>query len=431
MKNKIKKLGWFDFILFLRYSGSSIFSQISFLICDFYLLKIMAVQEIGYWQYAVLIQSYVIISRMGIINSFNREFPYLKGKEDKIEAEAILTTTNFHNKITSIFQSFIFLLLCIYFYFISKPVELIALMGCMSIYTYFDSISNFKEAFLRGNLEFKKISNIKVITVIIYAGSLFLPYKFYFNGFLIRIVLFQTLQFLLFDYFVDEKIESRFSKLHWLNLFNDGWKFWLWSYLKSVNKTLPRLYLVNFSNLYYLGLFTPINWFLNASVLITTSLSNYLYPIINNRLHKYSESIGIETLFVNGIFFLTSIPFIAIFYYSLPKLVSLFLPEYSIVVKPMQITLLASIFEFILISTTIWASKRNWRYLYSIVIISILVNLAIFATINYLHPQDLLIAVSKGMFIQSFLSAMVVIGFIFKEIYIDEKETKLLSECNS
>lgn len=421
-KNSVK---WFDLKVFLNFAGGNIIFQIVFIICDIYLLKLISVEFIGFWQYGMLIQGYVVVSRLGIINAFNRDYPYFEGQGNTLQVSAILKTTSFHTLMSSIFQSVVFLIITIYFYYSQKPQMFTLTMFVMCIYTLTDSYSNFLEAKFRGSLNFNKISLIKIILAITCGATLIFPYYLYYNGLLIRLIIIQLIQLLLFSYFDNSKVIPEFSKLHWIELFKDGWKFWLWSYLKSFNKSIPRLFIISFSTLLVLGYFTPINWFLGASVLITGSLSSYLYPILSRKISKGNISMGVETLKINFIVFLIGIPFVVVGIFLLPYFVNWIIPQYIDVIFPMRLTLVASLFEIIALSSVVWASQKEWGKMFFITILSILLNILTFIWV-YFNQENLLVKIGYCILINSVVIALIINLIIIFEHYHNEKKTSVL-----
>lgn len=425
MKSKYFSFEWFNLKIFLQFASGNIFFQLIAIACDLIILKLVPVEEIGYWQIGMLIQGYVVVSRLGIINSFNREYPYLLGEKKDSDVRKILETTLFHTFWGAIFQSLIFLSIASYFLFIGKTFDLILSMIAMSIYTIFDSYSNLLEAKLRGDLKFKKISILKFYLSFVYLGSLLLPLFLHFEGLLLRLIVIQVTQFIFLYYFTNFDCKLKFSKSHWLIMFKDGWKFWLWSYLKTFSKSLPRLFLITFSTAAMVGYFTPINWFLSASTLITSSLSNYLYPILSSKISSEKGGLGIETLKINLLTFFIGIPFVFCGLYILPYFVRVILPEYQAIIFPMKLTLIASLFEIVSVSAIIWASEKNWTKMFSIIFLSILVNLCSFFWILS-YPDNLLINLGYAILFNAIVIAIITIILILIESNKSEKKATIL-----
>jgi O-antigen/teichoic acid export membrane protein len=410
----MKALHWFDFSTFLKFAGGNLVFQIITILCELYLLKLVDVHHIGLWQYALLLQSYVIISRLGIINAFNREYPYLSSLGETEKSQSILQTTAFHVMLSMAVQALFFLALGSYYLLFSNDYYLGFTMMVMVAYTSLDAFANFEEAKLRGVFQFNKISSIKVIVSIVSILSLAFPYNYGFEGLLIRAILIQLFLVILFKAVSKVRTKPVFTRQRWIQLFNDGWKFWIWSYLRSFNKSLPKLFLVVFSSLTIVGLYTPINWLLLVFTLFTSSLSTYLYPTLSHRFAKGDKNLPKQSLAINSLAFVLAIPLALVGYFLLPTVIKSYLPQYEAAIVPMQIALFASLFDIITVSATVWASLKDWSSMYKSTIFSLLINIASLVWL-YFNQADLLVNVSLSILFSSVFSALLIVYMIFRK----------------
>ncbi len=386
------QLGWFNTKTFLLFSGSNIIYQLITLVAELAILKMVSVELIGTWQYALLIQSYVVFARLGIINSFNREYPYLTSLQNYDKADSVLKTTAFHIRMSMAVQALAFVILLIYQFVKGSSPDLKWALAAMIAYTLLEAQSNFEEAKLRNVLFFKQISIIKIIQSLMILVTLFLPYYFGFHGLLWRVITLQIL--LLISYKMSTKgTSAKWDKTIWLELFNDGWKFWLWSYLKSFIKSLPKLFIVTFSTITVLGLFTPINWMMLSFTLLTTSLGTYLYPNLSQRFAKGNQDLPYHTLIISAISFLITIPFIIIGFLTLPWFIKEFLPKYSEAILPMKIAIIASSFEIFAISSTVWVAMKDWTRMFIFLFFSAFLRLLSLFWL-YFNQDELLLNLS-------------------------------------
>lgn len=426
MKSFKKNLHWFDLSTFLKFTGGNLVYQVIATVCDIWILKLVDVSSMGMWQYALLLQSYVVISRLGIINAFNREYPYLLSCKDEQKSSNILNVTTFHVTVTSILQALFFLLFAGYNFFESN-VNLAIAMLAMLFYTVFDALANFEEAKLRGSLNFKTISSSKLLLSFFSIVTILMPQKFGFQGLLVRAVFLQILLFGFLKYNSSIKSTPKLNVKVWLSLFNDGWKFWFWSYLKSFNKSLPKLFIVKVSSLTILGLYTPINWLLLSFTLLTSNISSYLYPVLSQQFAKGQGNLLIQTLKINFIVFLIGIPIAAIGIFYLPSLVNIFLPQYKATVFSMQLTLVASLFDIIGISATVWASMKDWKRMYVSTILITLINLLSLGWL-YFNKANIISNIGYCVLFSSIASSLLIVLMILQhEVQIKKKATILFA----
>tara|TARA_R110002049_G_scaffold125367_1_gene280976 strand:- start:15739 stop:17022 length:1284 start_codon:yes stop_codon:yes gene_type:complete len=417
---------WFDFKMFFKYASGNFIFQITTILAEIYVLKLVDVDQIGIWQYGLLLQGYVIISRLGIINSFNRDYPFLKSSEKEEKAKEVLSTTSFHVLLSMLFQAILFLTIAVYHVVKGSDFNLILTMIVMIFYTVIEAAASFEEAKLRATIQFNKISFAKLLVSIITILALVFPYLFGFYGLLSRVLLIQLFLFTYYKLLKTEKVKKIFYKKIWIELFKDGWKLWLWSYLKSFNKNLPKLFLITFSTFSVLGFFTPLNWMLLALSLFTASLSAYLYPNLSLRFGKGDKNLPRQLLVINSIVFCVAIPIIVIAYFIVPYLVEQFLPKYITVIVPMQIVLIASLFDVYSLSSTIWVATKDWFRMYLFLGISLLIRILGLVWL-YFNQQNILYNLSLTIIYTSIMVVVLVIIMLLQQENENKKKTSVLS----
>jgi O-antigen/teichoic acid export membrane protein len=304
-----------------------------------------------------------------------------------------------------------------------KSIEISWAFFAMACYTVIEANNNFKEARLRAALNFNIITNARLITSFLSIILLVFPYFFNFYGMLIRIVIIQ-LSILIYYHFIIKMPEVKLilDKTTWIRLFNDGWKIWLWSYLNSFGKTLPRLFLIQFGSLVLLGLFTPINWIILAFTLFSSSLGEYLYPIfskgyVNGELNMSKKSFR---FFV----FLISFPFALIIYFFGPMAISIFLPNYIESSSAIKFVVFASLFDLFSLSSSVWVTTKEWFKLYSYTLSSII--LKIFFIFIFSLSGITLLNVSKALLVSSIFSLLIMVFLIYSKHEFYKKKAAVL-----
>lgn len=391
------------------------------------MLKFIDVDSVGIWQFGMLIQGYVIVSRMGILNSFNREYVVLLSAKKNEEAEKILQTTYCHIVFSMVVQATTFLCIGFYFFFQQDHFWYGITMLSMILFTVFEAGANFEEAKSRSLLKFDRISTGKIIVSIASILFLLLPFYFGFKGMLLRYILLQVIIIIYFKSVDKNLVKLKFSLIHWKVLFNDGWKFWLFSYIKSFLKTTPRLYLVLFTNITILGLFTPVNWVLLSFTMFTSSLTTYLYPLLSEQFVKGEKRMQFQSLAINTIAFLVGIPFAIVGYLLLPYVIIKFLPEYISCITVMRKIIIASLFDIITISSTIWYSMKSWKNLAIFYTFSAILTAISFGLVYLSGHDNILENVGNAILISSILCALLILVQIFINEHYDKKKATILS----
>jgi O-antigen/teichoic acid export membrane protein len=399
---------------FIKFLSSNIFYQGAIFISDFYILRIIDQEQIGLWQYALLLQSYTLILRLGIINSFNRGYPHYIAEENHGYAKKLNDTTFYHIKLNA-FVQFLFFVICgfVVFLFLGNKILGVTFL-VMAVYAVFDSLTNFQEALLRNVGKLRGINIAKLVTAVTALFLIVLPLKLGFFGFLIRVICIVLISFVVMLFFTRLNWKTSFSWEIWRDLFTDGWKFWLWSYAKALLKSIPRAYIVSFGSISILGLYAPVNWLLLSFTLITGSLTAYLYPILTHQVAKGEIYLSTNIFKINFILVLCLVPFVVLGCFLLPSTINLFLPAYKETIVPMQITLVAGLFEVFSANTTLWASRRQWKKILKNQVFSFMITLFSFICV-YFASGNLLLNVSYAVLAVSVINAIVINVLMLKE----------------
>jgi len=406
----LKKFHWFDIKQFLSFSGGDLMFQMTGIVSELIVLKLVDINDIGIWQFCLLLQSYMVIFRMGIINSFNREYIVEKELGNVETAQKYLETTGFHTLISMFLQAMTFTGICIYYGLTDKKLLTLATLS-MVFFTCLDAMTNFEEAKLRGGLKFNVLGKSKIIFGITSFVTLLFPYYFTFYGLIARALLMQLFMYSYYRILGGPVAKMSFSYSHWFQLFKDGWKFWLLGYLRSFNKTIPRLFLVSFAGISALGLYTPVNWILTGFTLFTGSLNTYLYPYISQQFAKGNKDMNAQILSINGIALLLAVPISVIVYFIIPNLIDNYLPKYHASISVMQMVIFASLFDMFTVSTSVWYASKDWTRLFTYNIIIILISVLMFSLLHF-SQYDLLNGTGWVILGNSFFSALLVVTMI-------------------
>lgn len=423
MRISFRKLDWFKSGTFSIYASGNIVFQVSSLFSELYILNLVSVNGIGAWQLALLLQSYVILSRLGIINAFNREYPFLLGSKDQSKANLILGTTHAHVKFSCFFQSIFFLLSSGYCYLILENNLLAKLFIVMTVFTSLDALVNFHEAKLRANLNFSRLGKIKLASSLLPLILLYFPYNFEFDGLLVRVILLQVFIYTLYKVFGAHSSRALFKQEIWLELFSFGWKIWLWSYIKNFNKGMPKLFLSISGGLTSLGLFAPINWMLLSVSIISNNFSTFLYSNLSKLYGEGRDNLGIDSLLIASLIFILCYPFVFFLYLNLEFFVDLLIPRYAEVLKEMGIALLASPFEIFYICTSNWVSSKNWKMMYIFIALDFIIRL-VFLAYFMLTSESLIYGASMGIMFSSIFIAFTIVLMILIEYLISKNLKK-------
>ncbi|MDF1865111.1 MAG: oligosaccharide flippase family protein [Saprospiraceae bacterium] len=393
---------WFDRKILLIFASSSVLWQITFVGCELAILRFIDPELIGIWQLALLIQSYSAISRLGIMNAMNREFPFYLGQANEEKAKDIHTTAFSYVLINGLVLTVFFMGLA--FYFRDRGVNWMIGFSAMAIIVLIEFVNNYFEATLRAVNKFKLISIYQIGLIPIAILTLLLPWKYDFFGLCIRATVISISQCLILFFLASKYLSfPRFQIPVFKDLFNVGWRLWIWNYLKNIAKSLPRVIIASFSGTTLLGLYAPVNWMSMAFTSLSGSISAYIYPNLSFSLAKKSNSaIGHQSLLTAKYTLLIFTPMTIVGILLLPYCIPWLLPEYSAAIPAMQVSLVAGLFESVNLSTTAFATLKAWKPMFYHVSISIFLK-GILVLSGYFLFDDKLLGIVIGVCIASII----------------------------
>lgn len=283
---------------------------------------------IGIWQTLLLIETYLMFMRMGIINGMNRELPFELGKGNKSIAIS-------HAETTLAFT----LLLIVTIIVISTGILLFGFVSpkwvfpclVMMVIVSIKFFNSFLLGTYRANADFSKLTNIQFIQAVLKLAAILLVVKWKFNGLLIKeLVLISSLTFLTYHYRPMKSLKVRFNRDSFRKLFKVGFPIFVGGYLIGLLNTVPKLIILKFGTISMLGIYAPLLTVLTAISVIPDSISAYLYPKMTFSLGQSNDKLKIwkKALFTHLGIFILGIPVALGCWYFVPMFFERFLPNY-------------------------------------------------------------------------------------------------------
>jgi O-antigen/teichoic acid export membrane protein len=421
--NRIRN--WLNLRELINFTSGNIVFQIATTIAELAILNWIPVNSVGIWQLGLLLQSYFLFSRLGILNAFNREYPFSLSSKKVEKSSMILQVTYFHTLLGSGFQFLCFVVFGLFSLISNADIMIVIMAFSLSFYTIIEAQISFYESKWRSELLFRRITYLRRINLILILLTLIFPYYYGFYGLIIRILIIQVVLFLFTKRIDKDKIKLTFNLLYWKFLFNEGWKFWIWSFSKSFIRNLPRQYLLSFSNFVVVGLFTPINWILSSFSLLLSNITIYLYPILTRKFAEKDQNIFKNTLIINLVIFILFVPIVIITYLLLPSLVAIFLPKFVSVVSSMRVILISCLFDVFTINSTIWASQKDWKVISFLTFINAFLYLIGLIYVHFLNG-DLIFNISILIVVISVITSLLQLSIIIGKIYFNPSKSLLI-----
>lgn len=374
------------------------------LFTELWVLRVIEPNLIGIWQFAIVLKSYLMITRLGILNAMNRDVPHLDGRGQTTKSEQVLQTAQAFCVINGL------LLFCIYlsfaFFFREQQGQIGFAFKVMAIVVLGEILVSYFESVLRAKGRFVTISWIRIFHIPMVIVSLVLPSRFGFEGFCYRYLLLVVAQLFLIIWFGAVRVKLTFRWHIFLELFQTGWRLWIWSYVRNISKTMPRLVLVGFGSLTALGLFAPVNWMFLTLGAISAVIASYFYPQLSFAAGSGERSVGVACLNIGWqtVAFLSPVAIFGPF--LIPGAVVIALPEYISATRAMQVALVAGWVEAFLVCTIAFAVLKAWQQMFLYLACALLLR-SLACAIGYVYFTDHLLGVSSGI-----LFANILLGFI-------------------
>lgn len=347
----------------ILYTGSSIVKALAGIIVSFIIARYVSPEDLGLWTTISLALTYSVFLQGGVINGLNLELPYAYGKGNKEEAEKLAAVSQTYIIAVSILVLSIGVGINFFYPFQEAKVKwgvlAITFMICFTFYQSY-LLSTF-----RSNDAFLKLSYIQFVDAIVNIGTLILIIYYAYYGMIVKATVVIFIYVILLHIFRPIKVRFYWNKNIFKNLLKVGFPIFGLAYLELITSTIDKVWIIKFSDLNNVGLYSFGLYSLTMVTLFSSSIASYIYPRMtynyganNNKvlLWKYVKK-------VTNIVFITLLPVVVIGYFALPYIIQTFFPNYILSTKVMQILLIAGLFKGAVIGVNVLWSMKKWKYM--------------------------------------------------------------------
>lgn len=393
----------FDKKILIKFVSGSLFTSITQIISNIIILKIITPNELGIWNSLMIIQTYALFFQAGVLNGLNRELPFYLGKKDINKANELAASALYF----FIGGVLIFIGVCFVlgrYYFKDSSVEW--------MYTYIGIIvitgSKFYENYLtttfRSNNSFEKLSYIYFVRGILQLISVGLIFYFYYEGYIFRMVLLSFVTVIMLHMIRPIKVKPKFSFKAIIHLTKVGLPIFALIFIYNTSLTFDRILFIKYSTTEVIGYYSLGLMALGAFKMLPESLASYLYPRLSFDLGEGKSTINLinKSIRANAIIFTIMFILSVIGCFLLPPVIREFFPKYIEGIVPAQILLFGGAFAGGSVGNNVITSLKAWKQLSIIFIGGSLLNVIIIY-IASIYSSNLLIGISVGLFISSFL----------------------------
>lgn len=358
--------------------------QVTQMVCSIVVLRWVSPAENGVWQSIVLLESYFGVVRLGVINSFNRQFPFLSGRGERSQAEATAQAAEAYTLLACGVEVVGLLIVCLY----AGAAHWRAAAIAMALYGPAMLYRTYLEATCRSGREFSILARNQGWLILAQVLSIPLVWVAGFDGYLGRTVAIAVGGTLLLHRMRPVRLPPRWDWTVVGMLVTTGMPLFISNYGTVVASTFGRMLLLQRGGEHELGLFTPVSAIFTLGVMAPSIISTYLLPRLNFDLGQTDNAMAVadNSWRVGLACVVFMLPFVAAGWWLIPICVGRILPAYVESVPAMRWGLLLVLAGCFKIATLPLSVLQAWPQLFAYVG-------AVLAT-NYLCPALLLHATS-------------------------------------
>lgn len=392
-----------------KYIFSGLFQTAIYTLVGFVILRWIMPQSLGRWQSFTVFVGYINILTLGTTSGLNRELPYYLGKGEEEKAMDKLRAGGFFTTALSLslmgLTAIIGLILGLSGVFSTSN----AIMFVFAFATAALSIqTNFLGATFRSANSFDKLANIQLINAGLYIVLLPLIYFFNIWGYIAYQTLLALFLYLGYYLYRPYKIKYSYNLKETVELVRVGLPIYIWNYLASISRSIPRLTLVVLGTPMLVGLYSPAGS-INAAMLNLPGYTNrYLFPQMSYRFGKTNDKMEVFRYArkAAGILFIVMFSSAVVMAIIIPPMFTYLFPKYVEGIAAAQIAIFSGVFYSIngVFHNALNSVKsfKPFRYIITLRVVYIIISIALVWGLT----KNLLLSVALGAVIAEGLNVI-------------------------
>jgi O-antigen/teichoic acid export membrane protein len=354
------------------YSAVAMLLQVVQMACSVVVLRWVPPAQMGIWQTLVVVETYCQLARLGVVNSMNRQYPYLlgQGKEDAARRQ-VQTAECF--TLGAVAAQLLGLCLAALVLVPARADWPIAMLT-LAIFAPANSYRAFLEATFRSGQQFAQLARAQCLIIALTVLSVGLVVAYGFKGFCARTLLLAVGSTVAYAYLRPLRFRLHFDYAVFKYLLWTGWPLFVSSYLTGVAGSFGRLVILHEGGTAQLGLFAPVNAVISLGLLMPSTFAVYLLPKLNFDFGASGSgrTVVAQSLKAGLVSSVLVTPFLAVGWWLLPRVVVQFAPAYSQAIPAMQLGLLITFLGGFKISTVAFSVLQAWgpMFLYIAVLLA-------------------------------------------------------------
>lgn len=388
----------------ISFSLSSIFMTGCTVISGIILIRWLHPEEIGLWNSFSVLLPYALFFQLGIFNGLNRELPYYLGKKDQNTVNELVASASWLSRFLVILSTLVLpIVLLVYMWFFESRNNYIISILAIGIMIAAQFSSNFLTVTFRARQSFDQLSKAYVVQGFLIVISLYMIYKWKYEGMLVRAVLLSITLPLILYYIRPFRIHSRFIREPLKLLLKTGLPLFSFAYVQGITRTLSRVVLLSVSGVLAVGYYSPALAILTAMKLLPSVLGQYLYPQMSYQLGKGSDtrvlwrwvwksSLGLVLI-------LTPIGIIG--WFIIPWLINNYFTQYTEGIFATRLAVISGILSGAIVGFNVLFSLKSWKWLAFLTAAKFLMNYGLMKFFaGQMKPID---GISIGLLISDFI----------------------------
>lgn len=349
---------------FSGYALASYVSQLANMSGTLLVLRWLSPEQLGVWQTMLLVETYAMVLRFGVINGINRQLPLLMGRGEEVAARDHAETALCY---TLVIAGVLFLgFLGAAVLWPGKDEIWHLSLVTLACYTPCGLYSSFNEATFRGSRTFRLLGRVLLINSLLGVGLLLLVQLFGYSGYCARLILLSLIYALLTHVLRPLKLRPRFSVEIFRKLIKVGAPLFAQNYLLRISLSAGPLVLLWLGGTKALGLFAPVAAVFSVVGLMPNSLMSFIQPQQNFEYGQHGSAAVIvqkATRLTFGLM-LASVPFALVGLPAIPWAVRTFIPEYVAATSAMQVAVVIGLIRIFSVATSVYSTLAAWKEMF-------------------------------------------------------------------
>jgi O-antigen/teichoic acid export membrane protein len=397
----------------LLYISSGLFKTIIHTLSGFIILRWIKPEQLGTWQSFTLFTIYLNVFTLGVPTGLNRELPFWLGRKEYTKALNLVKTAGSYVSRVSMSILILTTIICLFLYLTNIVNSVFSLMLFSAFTIAVIKIqANFIGVTYRSNQSFKQLGKIQFIMGFIQLTLLPIVYFLGISGYIIYQLLIVISMYIAYYIKQPYNVKYEFNKTYLISLIRVGLPMFIWSFLVTSSKSIPRLTLIIFGAPYLVGLFSPAESINKAVHQLPNYINLFLFPKISFKFGKTNDKKEvINKVFTTAAYlFFIMLAITSIIMMLTPLLFDKLFPKYIEATLPVQIVLFSGAFYSVsqLLHNTLNSFKDFYLFRYLIPLRLIFTIFSI--SLIYIVIDNILLSVALGATVSEVL---VMISYIY------------------